>query len=70
MDWSASGMSWIFMQPVYDKEYLAAVDLLLKTGENKFDQSWNDAWLVPIAFGSRAYSKSKQKLHSLLVKPK
>ena len=65
-DWSATGMSWILMQPSRDDASLAAVKLLLETGENKFDLTTSGERLLPLAFGSRACNDSEQHYHSFV----
>ncbi|GFH55607.1 hypothetical protein CTEN210_12083 [Chaetoceros tenuissimus] len=65
-DWSASGMSWILMQPARDEESLAAVTTLRETGKNLFDLSPSRPRLLPLSFGSRACSHSEQHWHSFV----
>ena len=63
-DWSSTEMGWILMQPAQDKESIAALETLLRTGKCTFDLSMEGARLKPISFGSRSCTPAESKLHS------
>ena len=65
-DWSSTGMGWILMQPAQDKESIAALETLLRTGKCNFDLSMEGTRLKPIDFGSRSCTPTESKLHSFI----
>ena len=58
-------MGWI-LQPANDAESVAAMKLLLKTGECKFDLAKIGDWLRPTGFDSRCCLPQEKKYHSCL----
>ena len=60
-DWSAEGMTWIFMPSAEDYKSTKAVAHLDSTGECLFDMDLNGAWLKPVSYGSRECTDMERK---------
>ena len=59
-------MSWIMIQPADNNESIAAINLLLETGECNFDITRGGARLRPTGFESRSYLSQENKYHSFV----
>jgi hypothetical protein len=65
-DWSASGMSYVFMQPADDPSSRKTHLILEAGGPNTFDELMTGARLRPVRFGSRRCTDRERHFHSFV----
>jgi hypothetical protein len=65
-DWSATGMSYVLMQPADDPSSKKALSILEAGGPNTFDTLMTEARLRPVRFGSRRCTDHERHFHSFV----